>query len=499
MRPSPPRGAPGRGRPVGIIDIGSNSIRLVVYNRLSRAAIPVANERVQCGLGRGIDVDGRLREAAMECARTAVVRLVHLAETLQVEHLELLATAATRDAKNGSAFLTELSEACGHPITSLDGADEARLSALGVASSEPHATGIVGDLGGGSLELIELDGGTLGRCATLPIGPLRLIGRSGGDRKHARKLIETSFDGVDWLGEAEPRKTLYAVGGTWRSLARIHIAQTHYPLRLIHGYKLRRDAADELCRVIAGAGKRSLAQLSEVAKRRIEFLPYAAMVMEAIMCRSDAKRVFFSASGLREGWLFDRLDAAEREANPLLLLSADPEFVPARSPQLGDVLFEWIGPLFPDETTSDARLRRAACLLGDMAWHEHPNHKAIHALNRILYLPVGGIGHRDRAYLAVALAVRYGMDVNAAEVQPYLALLGSRRRRSASILGSALRLGLAVSGATPALLAKTRLTVKRGIPQIVQEDEAPPLGKAVARRLDNMRRIMRSPSAAILD
>jgi exopolyphosphatase / guanosine-5'-triphosphate,3'-diphosphate pyrophosphatase len=172
-----PLAAPGRlplGAPVGVIDIGSNSVRLVVYEGISRSPTPIFNEKVLCGLGREVSTKGKLNPDAVESAIAALKRFRALCDVLEVGDLRVVATAAVREAKDGAAFIREAEKACRTSIEVLSGKREARLAALGVIASVYRPDGVAGDLGGGSLELVEVRGDEIGIGVTLPFGGLAL-------------------------------------------------------------------------------------------------------------------------------------------------------------------------------------------------------------------------------------------------------------------------------------------------------------------------------------
>src|SRR5215470_10897185 len=222
---------------IGVIDLGSNSIRLVIYERLSRSPAPIFNERVLCGLGRGLQRSGKLSPEGTSRALDNLARFMLLARHMGVSRLDLLATAAVRDASDGAAFVAEASRRCHAAIRVLSGQEEARLSALGVLSGMPEADGVMGDLGGGSLELVALNRGEIGEQATLPLGPLRIMELGEGEPKRARGAVDAALAGLLWL-ESCAGRVFYAVGGAWRAIARIHIEQSRYPLHVIHHYRV---------------------------------------------------------------------------------------------------------------------------------------------------------------------------------------------------------------------------------------------------------------------
>ena len=491
MTPATGADRPGSdsGQRVGVVDIGSNSIRLVVFDGLQRGAIPVVNEKELCGLGLGLARNGRLSDAAMACTQASVARMTRLAEAMGVTRLDFLATAAVRDARNGPKFAAALERTAGQPVRVIDAAEEARLSSLGVVSGFVGANGIMGDMGGGSLELAAIKGDRIGDYTTLPLGALRLIDR-GGVSKSARLRIDRKLDGVEWLGAKNPT-SFYAVGGAWRSLARIHMVETEHPIRMVHGFGLARREAEILCDMVASADPSSLETLPDISKRRVETLPVAAMVLKGVLDRVAPKSVVFSAFGLREGWLYDLLDAKERARDPLIVACRDPLLAPRRSDALADLLIDWTAPLFPDQSRAGRRRRRAATLLSDIAWRDPPDHRAWHACHRALYLPIGGLGHADRAYLAIALATRYGGANGNGLIGPLWPLLKRRERHDAVVLGAALRLGYAISGGAPELLRPCKLVVRKKVVELAcDSDDAPLRSETAQRRYDALVRAM---------
>jgi exopolyphosphatase / guanosine-5'-triphosphate,3'-diphosphate pyrophosphatase len=479
---------------VAVVDIGSNSIRLVVFDRPSRSPLPVFNEKVLCGLGRGIDATGRLNDAGAALALPNLVRFVRLAQTMGVRRLDLLATAAVRDAANGAEFVAEVERRCGVPVRIISGEDEARLSALGVVAGIPEADGLMGDLGGASLELVALEksapGGVVGSHVTLPLGPLRLKEVALGDREAARAAIDAQLDRVPWLTDLRGR-TFYPVGGAWRTLARVHMEQTKYPLHVIHHYTVARRPAEDLARVIGRLGKRSLASMSGLSRRRIETLPFAALLLERLLRRVKPERVVFSAYGLREGHLFSQIPPDEQDQDPLLTACAEIAAAEGRFGAPGPLLQDWIEPLFPQDGPAERRLRLAICQLSDIAWREHPDYRAQQAYMRILRLPVSGIDHFDRAAAAFTIAIRYGGNADAPEMQPVQALLSDDARRRAVIMGLALRLAYSLSGATPELMRRTGLTLAEdSVTLLLPEGEEVMLGEAVQRRLEALGRAL---------
>lgn len=490
-RPARPAERRRRGR-VGVIDIGSNSIRLVVFERASRAAVPMFNEKVMCGLGRGLNGSSRLSEEGVRSALANLARFVRLAEAMEVGELTLLGTAAMRDAANGAEFAAEVRRRTGRPVEVLSGEEEARLSALGVVSGIAGADGLMGDLGGGSLELVALDAGRIGAQVTLPLGPLRLMDMAKGNVGAAKSIVDKHLASVEWLGPLGAR-AFYPVGGAWRTLARIHMGQTHYPLHVIQHYAVQRQQAEEMCDLVGRLGRRTLLSIAGISRRRLDILPFAALVLERLLRVTRPQRLVFSAFGLREGHLYSRLSAAERRKDPLIAACTDIARTHNRFGVMGERLQGWLDPLFAGDTDEQRRLRLAACLLSDIGWREHPDYRAQQAATTVLHLPLTGLDHTARVSLALTTAARYG-GLEGDELRPVLAMLPEEEQRRATALGLAIRLAYSVSGATPVLLESTSLAPRDGrLALLLPRGGAIMHGEAVQRRLDALGRALAMP------
>ncbi len=473
-----------------VVDLGSNSVRLVVFEGRGRNPVAIFNEKAVLRLGRGLQSTGRLNADAVAQALTVMNRYLAIGRAMGAEPFEVLGTAAVRDAENGPDFVATLQERMpGVPIRILAGEEEAALAADGVLCGIPSADGILADIGGGSLELVRLDRGQRGAAATLRLGVIRLAERSGGDLLQARALVEAELAGVPFLAEAAGRD-LYLVGGAWRALARIHIAQTSYPLNMVHHYTIGREEARDLTGVIAGASRRSLERMAGIPRRRVEDLPFAAVVLRRVLRSTGARRVVFSANGLNEGWYMQLVPPAERARDPLLAAGQGYACRFGRDPALPPALFAWTDPLFPGEIGEARRLRDAACWMSDIGSHEHPEYRAEQAFLRILRQPGIGLDHHARAFLGLALAMRYEAEPDA----PFLAtanlLLSEEATRRAVILGVAMRLAYTLSAGTPDLLAGTSLRVNHVLTLRLAEGSGVFAGESVTRRLERLGQAM---------
>lgn len=497
MRIEPESGAaPGRlagHGPIGVIDIGSNSVRLVVYERLARTPTLLFNEKVLAGLGRGVASTGRLNEQAVEQSITAVRRFRALCNRFGVVSLDVLATAASRDASNGPAFLAEVERITGVAPALLTGPEEARQSALGVIAGFWRPDGIAGDLGGGSLELIDIRGTEIGAGRTYPLGGLRLQDLTDGSVRKAEKLAAEALAKSDLLAAGQGR-TFYAIGGTWRSLARLHMAQTGYPLHVMHHYSMAASEAQDFCRTIARGDLDTLDCIEVVSRQRRGLLPYGAVVLGEVIRSGRFDRIVLSALGLREGHLFEKLDAADQADDPLISACAELNHLRARVPALAAELVRFtdtaLSAIEIEETESERRLRVAACHLSDIGWRAHPDYRGEQSLSIIQNGSFVGVDHPGRAYLALAVFYRYAGLVDEALSPRIRELVSTRLKERARSLGSALRIAYVIAGAVPGVVGRCRVErVGEMIRLVLPSDLGDIDGERVRKRLDQFAKL----------
>jgi exopolyphosphatase/guanosine-5'-triphosphate,3'-diphosphate pyrophosphatase len=453
------------GPPVAVIDIGSNSVRLVAYEGLTRSPTPIFNEKVLAGLGREVQSTGLLAADAVDKALPALRRFRALCDRLEVAKVWAIATAACRDAKNGKAFVTEAERICGTKIDILSGKREAELSALGVVSGFYNPDGIVGDLGGGSLELTEVHGQRIKSGLTLPLGGLALQDISAKSVKKAEKIVKNALADAELLAAGKGR-TFYAIGGTWRALARLHMWQVGYPLHVMHGYVLPAKEALEFSNLVHRVNPEMLSQIEVVTDARRPLLAYAALVLENLVRIAKPKEVIISALGVREGLLYSMLDAQERAKDPLIAAASELNLLRSRSPAHGDELIQWTDKFMAssglDETVDERRLRHAACLLADIGWRAHPDYRGEQSLNIIANGSFVALDHPGRTFISLAVFFRHVGLVDD-ELSPRLRELATTRVLDrARVLGAALRVAYLVSASTTGVLPKTPMVVERG-------------------------------------
>ncbi len=451
--------------PLGVIDIGSNSVRLVIYEGAVRAAAPLFNEKVLCGLGKQVASTGKLGDQAIAKALAALVRFRSIARILGTKNLRAIATAAVRDAEDGAEFIKRGEQVCGTTIEILSGAKEAELVAQGIRMGFCNPSGIAGDLGGGSLELIDLVGDQLLNSVTTPLGGLRMIDTTGNKIEKAAGLIDAELDKIDWL-KAGKGRPFYAVGGTWRAMAKVHMQATGYPLRVMQGYSIPTEAAIAFCTSIRKSKKMSSVSGIQAASRaRREVLPFGAFVLERLLKRIAPSEVVMSVFGIREGTLYGLLPRFEQNKDPLLRFCESYAQLRSRSPEHAEELCAWTDALFTDEdlseTEEERRLRHAACLISDIGWRAHPDYRGEQSLNLIAHSGMSGIDHHGRIFLALSVYYRHvGTSARDADELPQRLKTAITKRgdRRARIVGAAIRCAHMLSIGMPGVIDETRLS-----------------------------------------
>ena len=397
-----------------VIDIGSNTVRLVVYSGSQRTPQTWLNEKVNARLGRDLSATGHMPDRAMEQALAALARHATILADLAVEDVQTVATAAVRDADNGAEFLDRVRE-LGLSPRLLSGEEEAQGSAFGVIGAFPGAQGTVADLGGGSLELVMVEHGDCHDGCSLPLGTLRLPALRERDPDGFRKAIEKEMAKAGWAA-AHPGP-LYMVGGTWRALAAFAMHAADYQLTDPHAFALEPDQADRAAKDVAKMDPADLAAIPGISSVRAAGLPDAAAMLRVMLAELQPDGVVFSSWGLREGLLFQRLPPEERQRDPLL--SAVTEFADPRGgwAEMPEQIAAWTAPVAADDGGGSERLRLAATQLALAAVHVEPNLRARHAYEWAMDKRWVGLDPAGRARIAAALLAACGKIAPPAELE----------------------------------------------------------------------------------
>ena len=455
-------------------------MRLVVYAGAPRARDRLYNEKVLAGLGKGIGEGQPLPAKGRARAIRALRRFRRLLDDMQIRTIRVVATAAVREAADGADFVREV-RAIGLPCRMISEADEARYAGQGVLYGIPGATGLVGDLGGGSLELVEIDGEKPRNGLSLPLGVLRVEPNAAG-RKQAHKLIRAALRETDLDGRGRP---FYLVGGSWRALARIDMALTDYPLPITHLYGLEPRRTRELLRETEASDG---AWMRAAPSARHATTPVAAMLLDVLAEEVEPSRIIVSAAGIREGLLYSSLKPATRTLDPLIEAARD-RGKGNRFGQHGDQLDRWMAELFDDDPPEMERLRLTSCLLADVAWQADPEFRAERAIEAALHGNWFGVDAGGRVLIAQALSSTFGTSDLP---DPRLDSLCTREDLTrAHLWGLAIRLGQRLSAGVETILARVPLVVERdGLALEMRRRDEALASEAVAQRLEKLAEAM---------
>ncbi len=467
-----------------VIDIGSNTVRLVVYESLMRSAYVIFNEKVTCGLGRGVSKTGMLMEEGMDKALASLQRFSILLEEMEVENIRAVATSAVRDTENGRAFVEKAFDLCGIKIDIISGEEEARLSGLGIIYAIPEASGIMGDLGGGSLELTAINDGILNDVVSLPLGPLQFQDEAGGQLNSPKDKIKASLNEVKWLDD-EIGQPFYVVGGAWRTLAKIHMAERKYPHNNVHYYQIPTKEALELSKKISKMSYLELkTYLIDVSRRRLKILSLASLVLYQVLKKLKPSKVIVSASGLREGILYSEMPAQIRDQDILIEDCKSIARMTGRFPEHGERLAKFIQPLFENETGRETRLRLAVCILSDVGWRGLPEYRADKVLAEVLFGRLNGLDHSGMGFIGLSLYVCYGGKVNDVTARAAKSFLSDEGITRAKRVGLALRLAQRLSGGTLKGVKISELEImKDSLVLSIKKDKKAVFNEVVGRRL----------------
>ena len=474
--------AKARLKRIGVIDVGSNSVRLVVFDGMARSPAYFYNEKVLCGLGVGLADTGRLSRDGWIRAMAALRRFAALARRMELSGLIAVATAAVREANDGPAFCDQVQRETGLQLHVASGGEEARLAAKGVLLGWPHADGLVCDMGGASMELAHLTVGEIGACATSPLGPLKLA-----DIRDDQARAKTIKKEVKALRKAVPGPAprLFLVGGSWRAIAKLDMERTSYPLQVLHCYEPPVPQLMETLAWMRDQDQSRMSAMTGTSAARLSLVPLAAQVLAEMLRRIEPGKVKISAFGLREGLLYRQMTEEMRAQDPLIEACRHMEEAAARSPGFGDTLYDWLVPLYPDLPQPELRLMRAACLLHDVNWRAHPDYRAELCFESVIRANVAGLNHAERIFLGLTLYNRYKAAGPPSEaLARYGPLIPAERAADAVVLGRALRLGAMLSGSAIGVLEHAPLTIADGMLRLTLTGDARDFaGEAVERRL----------------
>lgn len=433
---------------VGVVDVGSNSVRMVVFDGAARSPAYFYNEKIMCGLGKGLAETGRLNPQGRIRALAALKRFALLADGMGISPLTVVATAATREAEDGPEFQADVLRETGLRLWVIDGDEEARLSAQGVLLGWPDAKGIVCDIGGNSMELARIGNGRVGKRVSTPLGPFRLQqikGDASVRKAHIAKVLKAAQADLHSEGER-----IYLVGGSWRVIARLDMERRNYPLTVLHEYRMTPRGLTDTLDWLAVADLAVLRGRTGTSSERMELVPLACEVLRELVQMLKPSEIDVSAYGIREGLLYEQMPERLRARDPLIEAARMSELTQSRIPGFGKKLFEFLEPLFSDAGKDRLRLIKTACLLHDTTWRAHPDYRAEACFDNATRANLGGLDHPGRVFLGLALLHRYKNSRAGSRLEPMFRLLTEDEVQEAEVLGKAMRFGAMFSVGNPA-------------------------------------------------
>lgn len=470
---------------VGVVDVGSNSVRMVVFDGAARSPAYFYNEKIMCALGAGVSETGNLNPKGRDRALAAMIRFKHLADGMGLSELTVVATAAVRDAQDGPAFCADVLLHTGLRIWVIDGKEEARLSAQGVLLGWPGAYGLICDIGGSSMELAEISEGRVGKRVTSNLGPLKLQGLSGGHKGRKAHIKETVASLVEQMGAQRDR--LFLVGGSWRAIARIDMHRRGYPLHVLHEYRMTPAHVSRTARYIAETDIEELRNACGISSARMILVPLAAMVLKQLVKAFKPTDIAISSYGIREGLLYEQMPQRLRDRDPLIEASRFAENKDARMPGFGKSLYDFVLPLFKSAPETRKRLVKAACLLHDVSWRAHPDYRAEVCFDNATRANLGGLNHHERIFLGLALLHRYSNTREGTRFEELYTLVDEKTQLEAEVLGKAMRFGAMLWMEKGAERATFKWYPKKRILELRMTSDAMPLfGEVAEARLKSL-------------
>ena len=435
-------------RRVGVVDVGSNSIRMVVFDGAARSPAYFYNEKLMAGLGQGLAQTGMLNPRGKERALIALRRFALLAKGMEVNSMTCVATAAVREATDGPAFQAQIEAETGLKLWVISGDEEARLAAQGVLLGWPEAKGIVCDIGGNSMELARIGGGKVGKRLSTPLGPFRLQQVDGGAAKR-QALIRRVLKAAEGAMKPDGDR-IYLVGGSWRVIARLDMERRNYPLTVLHEYRMTPKSVLDTLDWIGANDLTLLRARTGTGAERMELVPLASEVLRELVTLFKPREIDVSSYGIREGLLYEQMPERLRERDPLIEAARMTEQISARMPGFGKKLYNFLMPLFRGADEERHRLIKAACLLHDTTWRAHPDYRAEVCFDNATRANLGGLDHPGRVFLGLALLHRYKNSRSGSRLEPLFHLLTDEQIQDAEVLGKAMRFGAMFSTADPA-------------------------------------------------
>lgn len=294
-------------RRIAVVDIGSNTANLAIFTVDQWGAISCVAERDQpLQLLRRLGPDGHLPAAAIAATMQLLRDFVHQATSLDADAIELISTSAVRDAPNSAELVGRVKNEMGLELKVLDGAAEARAAVVGVVNTLPLVDGYVIDLGGGSLQITEVENRRAARVASLPLGALRMTDQfmrsdppDGPTVNLLRRHVQRTLETLPWLKNAGG--TVVGVGGTIRTLAKMSRRAAEWPIPHGHGYRLTADDIESSWELVSRAEAARRREIPGLPAHRVDLIIAGALVVKQVLRAGRFEAIEVSSSGVREG------------------------------------------------------------------------------------------------------------------------------------------------------------------------------------------------------
>jgi len=425
-------------RPLAVVDVGSNSGRVVVIRiGPERHLEVVADSRAPLRLARDVGRDSRLSPETIERTAAAIRDFRAIAEGAGADRTLVVATSSVREAENGQDLIEEVRRGGGVEVRVIDGDEEARLAFVGAIHGLDVESGLVVDVGGGSLEVARFHDREAVRSWTLPLGGLRLSDRFLASDPPAREEVQALRDHVAetlasaGIGPLEDGESVIGTGGTIRNLAKVDRYARRYPIPRLHGYVLARKRVQDLADLLASRRLSRRRSVRGLNRDRADSIVGGALAVQSLLELTDAPVVLVSGQGLREGvaldaWSLPPSPGPEaREASVLALVSRFPAWSAERASRRAQIASALLDALDPEADAAARRRVAHASMVLDIGRSVDYYRRHEHAADIVTEADLAGFSHRELALLAAV--VRNAGD-DGVRWQAYRPLLSSADR-----------------------------------------------------------------------
>jgi exopolyphosphatase/guanosine-5'-triphosphate,3'-diphosphate pyrophosphatase len=441
-----------------IIDLGSNSIRMLIYDNLLNSQIPIFNEKAICELGKNLDKTGKLDPKGSDFALSVLQRFKRILSNLKVKKFKIIGTAAIREATDSKLFVAKVKKILKKKVQVLTGIEEAENSALGVIIGFQRVNGVVVDLGGGSLEIARVEKNIIYEKISLPLGVLRLFNQPKRNKDKINSIISFYLNKIEWLRKGKT-KNLYLCGGTWRTLLNAHIFKTNYPLSILHQYKLPAIEALKFSNRLSSVKLIKSEKLVGVTKSRTNYIPIGSYILSSLIKICDPSNILCSVSGVREGSLINKayLNILKKDS-----LNRSVHFIALKKGDFGEnyiKLYNFLKKIFPNKDENfPFRLLLPACSLSNFDWGLGTYQRAELVFHEVINSPILKLSHNDRIKLGLVSFWRHCSTKYYPDLE-FLKLLSNSEITACRRIGAALRFASSISVISSIFYEKIKIYV----------------------------------------